>query len=240
MIALRRAEERHHDRNREQEVWLTFFPHDRASPFASGFGSLEFLDEGRLPPGGGVTRRPQRDAEIVTFVREGALAWEGSTETSGLVQAGEFRRMTVGRGVRHRETNVSRTDWAHVFQVWLRPAQPDLQPSHEQKRFSLAERRGRLCVVGSPDGRRGSLIIHQDAVVYSALLEPGTHVVHELLPGRSAWLHLVEGEVTLGDLVLTTGDGVGITAEPAVSATAEERTEILLLDLREPTSEVLP
>lgn len=242
MITLRRAEERHHERSREQEVWLTFFPHDHASPFSDDFGTLEILDEGRLPPGGGITRRPHRDVEIVTFVREGALAWEDSTESSGLVQAGEFRRMTVGRGVRHRETNASRTDWAHIYQIWLRPAQADLEPSHEQKRFSAAERRGRLCVVGSPDSRRGSLLLHQDALVYSALLEPGTHVVHELLPGRSAWLHLVEGEVTLGDLVLTTGDGVGITAEPAVSVTAEERTEILLLDLREPslTSRELP
>jgi quercetin 2,3-dioxygenase len=234
MITLRRAEERHHDRSREQEVRPTFSPHDGASPFGDGFGTLEVLDESRLPPGGGIARRPRRDAEIVTFVREGTLAWEDSMDGSGLVQAGEFRRMTAGRGIRHRETNASRTDWAHVFQVWLRPAQPDLEPSHEQKRFSAAERRGRLCVVGSPDGRRGSLRIHQDALLYSALLEPGTHVVHELAPGRSAWLHLVEGEVTLGDLVLTTGDGAGVRGEHAVSLTAEESTEILLLDLREP------
>lgn len=237
MITLRRAEERHHDRGSEQEVWLTFFPQDRATPFADGFGALEVLDEGRLPPGGGMTRRSQPDAEIVTFVREGALAWEDSKENSGRIQAGDFRRMTVGRDAGHRETNASQTDWAHVYQIWLRPATADLEPSHEQKRFSVAERRGRLCVVGSPDGRRGSLLIHQDALLYSALLEPGKHVVHELLPGRSAWLHLVEGEVALGDRVLTTGDGVGITAEPTVSVTAEERTEILLLDLREPQAE---
>ena len=238
MIILRRAEERHHDRSREQEVWLTFFPHDGANPVADGFGTLEILDEGRLPPGGGITRRSQRDAEIVTFVREGTLAWKDSTESSGLVQAGEFRRMTVGRGVRHRETNASRTDWAHVYQIWLRPAQADLEPSHEQKRFSSAERRGRLCVVGSPDGRRGSLLLHQDVLMYSALLDPGKHVVHELLPGRSAWLHLVQGEATLGDLVLTTGDGAGVRAERAVSLTAREETEILLLDLREPLPRV--
>lgn len=234
MITLRRAEERHHDRTREQEAWLTFFPHGRAGRFVDGFGTLEILDESRLPPGGGIRRRQHRDAEIVTFVREGALAWEDSMENAGLIQAGEFRRMTAGRGIRHRETNASRTDWAHVFQIWLHPAQADREPGHEQKRFSAAERRGRLCVVGSPDGRRGSLLIHQDALMYSALLDPGKHVVHELLPGRSAWLHLVQGEATLGDLVLTTGDGAGVRAERAVSLTAQEETEILLFDLREP------
>ena len=49
--------------------------------------------------------------------------------------------------------------------------------------------------------------------------------------GRKAWLHLVRGEVDLGDVILTTGDGAGFTAERAVSLTAREETEILLLDL---------
>ena len=113
----------------------------------------------------------------------------------------------------------------------LRPAQAGLDPGHEQKRFSTADRRGELCVVASPDGRRGSLRIHQDALLYSAMLGRGKHVVHELREGRSAWLHLVEGEVTLGDLVLSSGDGAGLTAERAVSLTAREETEILLIDL---------
>jgi redox-sensitive bicupin YhaK (pirin superfamily) len=65
------------------------------------------------------------------------------------------------------------------------------------------------------------------------MLDPGQHVVHELSQGRTAWLHLVLGELTLGDLVLTTGDGAGFTAERAVSLTAREETELLLVDLGE-------
>lgn len=234
MITIRRAEERHHDRCRQRAVWLTFFPQESATGFGNGFGALEILDESRLSPGGGVARHPRHDAEIVTFVREGAIAWEDSTGGSGLVQAGEFRRMTAGRGIRHREANASRSHGAHIFQIWLRPAQAELEPSHEQKRFSAAERRGRLCVVGSPDGRRASLLIHQDALVFSALLDPGTHVAHALLPGRSAWLHVVLGEATLGEVVLGAGDGVGLTSEVAVSLTALQETEVLLLDLGPP------
>lgn len=231
MITLRRAEERQHDARRHQDVWLTFNPEERAGALANGFGALENLDESRLSPAGAVSRHPLHDAEIVTFVREGALAWEDSTGGSGLVQAGEFRRMTAGRGIRHSEANASRTHGAHVFQIWLQPAQAELEPSHEQKRFSVAERRGGLCIVGSPDGRRGSLTIHQDALVFSAVLDPGTHVAHELRPGRSAWLHVVQGEATLGDVVLGSGDGVGIASEIAVSLTARQETEVLLLDL---------
>ena len=233
MITLRRGNERHHDQRRKQEVWRTFRP-DRADALAGVFGALEILDEDRLPPGAGVARHPHRYAEIVTYVREGALAHEDSMGRSGVIHAGEFQRMTAGRGIRHSERNASRTDWAHVFQIWLRPSEAGLETSHEQKRFSAAERRGGLCVVASPDARRGSLRIHQDALVYSAMLDPGQHVIHELTHGRSAWLHVVEGEVTLGDAVLTTGDGAGVTGEPAVSLTAREETEILLVDLCKP------
>jgi redox-sensitive bicupin YhaK (pirin superfamily) len=231
MLTLCRANERHPHRGRK-EVWHTFGP-DAADARAGGFGALELLDEDRLPPGAGVPGHPRRDAEIVTYVREGALAHEDSMGRSGVIHAGEFQRLTAGRGLRHSETNASRADWAHVFQLWLRPSEAGLAPGHEQKRFSAAERRGGLCVVASPDARRGSLRIHQDALVYSALLAAGQHVIHELAQGRSAWLHVVQGEATLGDTVLTTGDGAGVTAEPAVSLTACEETEILLIDLGE-------
>ena len=231
MIALRRAEERHHDRRREREVWLTFYPQGRMGPFAAGFGVLAVLDEDRLSPGTAIPCRPDHDAEIVTYVRDGALAYDDAAGASGVLQAGEFQRTTAREGSRLGETNPSRTDWAHVFQIWLRPALGGLAPCREQKRFSTAERRGGLCVVASPDARKGSLRFRQDALLYSAMLSPGTHVVHELGRRRSAWLHLVEGEITLGDLVLSTGDGAGLTAERAVSFTAREDTEVLLVDM---------
>ena len=231
MITLRRAKERHHDQRRKQDVWLTFYSQDRADPLADGFGTLQSFNEDRIPPGADAQRHPCHDAEIVTYVREGALAYEDSMGRSGVIHAGEFQRVTAGRGIRRSETNASRTDSAHVFQIWLRPWEAELEPSHEQKRFSAAARRNVLCAIASPDARRGSLRIHQDALVYSAMLDPGQHVVHDLSHGRSAWLHLVKGAVTFGDIVLSTGDGAGVTAERAVSLTAREETEILLLDL---------
>ena len=236
MITLRRAEERHYDRHHKAEDWLTFFPRDRADPQADHFGPLKSLNERRLPPGAIASRTPHHEAEIVTYVREGALAYEDAPGRSGVIQAGEFQGTIAGRGIRRSEKNASRSNWAQVFQLLLAPSEPGLEPGHEQKRFSVAQRRGGLCVVASADARRGSLRIHQDALMCSALLEPGQHVVHELSKGRIAWLHLVEGEATIGDIVLTTGDGAGVTAERAVSLTAQSETEILLLDLGEELS----
>jgi redox-sensitive bicupin YhaK (pirin superfamily) len=185
----------------------------------------------RLPPGRGTAPHSRDDAEIVTYVHKGALAHEDSTGSSGVIHAGEFQRITTGRGFRHKETNASQTDWAHYFRISLRPSEVGLDCDHEQKRFTAAQRRNLLCVIASPDGRKGSLRIHQDSLIYSSILDPGHHLVHELLPMRSAWLHIMHGEATLNDIVLTQGDGVGVTIEPSVSLTVQEHTEILLVDL---------
>jgi quercetin 2,3-dioxygenase len=233
MITLRRATERHHEQRRKQEAWLTFHAKSGTDPFSQGFGTLEILKEGRLPPHAGI-RQPRQNSEIITYVHEGTLAYEDSLGQSGLIRAGEFQRMTAGSGMGYSETNTSPTHWAHIFQIWLRPSTEKLTPGHEQKRFSIAARRGILCVVASADGRNGSLKIHQDAMLCSAILKRGQHVVHELLPGRSAWLHVVHGEVAVnhGAVTLQTGDGVGVTSERALSLTATEPAEVLLLDLK--------
>jgi quercetin 2,3-dioxygenase len=236
MITLRRDKDRYHVRHRRHDVWQTFHPDGRTGARADCFGTLERFTEDRLSPGAGAPRHRHREAEIVTYVFEGALAHEDSAGSSGVLSAGEFQSLSAGRGLRHSETNASRFEPALVFQIELRPSQAELEPSREQKRFSVAERHGRLCVIASPDGRRGSLRIHQDALVYSALLQAGQHVVHELSQGRGAWLHVVRGEVTMGDSVLGTGDGAGVTIERSVSLTAWGEAEILLLDLGEVAS----
>jgi quercetin 2,3-dioxygenase len=231
MISVRRATARRHNRRSKRDVWQTFDPRDVSDCLAGGFGALEALDENRLPPRAEVGRHARVEVEIVTYVREGTVAYEDSTGDSGVIHAGEFQRMTTAPGARHSETNASRSEWAHVFQIRLHRSEAAREPGREQKRFSAAQRRGGLCIVASPDARRGSLRLHQDAWMYAALLEPGQHVVHELASERAAWLHLVHGRVTLGDLVLTSGDGAGITNERAVSLTARENSEILVFDL---------
>jgi quercetin 2,3-dioxygenase len=231
MITLRRDQQRHHAQRRRNDVWLTFYPQVGFDPLAEGFGALAGLNENRLQPGAGVTPQPRQEAEIVTYVLHGSLAQQDSTGHSGVIQAGEFQLRTTGRRIHHSERNASVTDWAHIFRLSLHPDAVAREPSLEQRLFSTAERRGALRVVASPDGRQDSLCIHQDVVVLSAILEPGQHLIHELAPGRCAWLHIVQGEVTLDDVILTTGDGAGISDERSVSLTAREAAEVLLLDL---------
>lgn len=238
MILLRRSDERRHERRRRLEAWHTFPAASATAAFADGFGALMSLDEHRLAPGAAIPHSPRHPAEIVTYVRQGTLVREDSTGVSSLVRAGEFHRVSAGPDLRHHEANPSSTTSTHVFQLWLRPAGSAIGSDQEQKRFSTAERRNGLCVVASPDLRRGSLRLGQEVLLFSALLDPGQHLIHPLAADRSAWLHLVAGAVTFDELILDAGDGAAITAERSVSMTAREESEILLLDLPTPQPEV--
>jgi redox-sensitive bicupin YhaK (pirin superfamily) len=230
MISVRRAFSRHHERRRAQHAWLSFDPAQPDDPLAHGFGRLECFNEERLGPGGRVTR-PAHDAEVLTYACEGTLACEDSLGRASLLHAGEFQRMTVTQGLRHSLSNASRSDDAHAFQLWLRPAPTSLEAGVQLKRFSSAQRRGGLCLIASQDAARGSLRLLQDTRVYSSLLERGHHLVHELAPGRTAWLHVVSGGVALDDLVLQAGDAAAVVGERCVSFTATIASELVLVDL---------
>jgi redox-sensitive bicupin YhaK (pirin superfamily) len=235
MLTLRRNAERDHVRQGARESWRTFLASTSRLAPTAGFGVIVAIDEIRIPPNGISAPCPgedpgTEDAEAVTYVCAGAIAYEDSAGDSGVLHAGEFQHVVVGRGTRHRETNASRSEWAHVLRITLLPSVAGLEGPREQRRFAAAQRHNILCVVASFDGRRGSLRLGQDALVCSSVLDPGHHLIHELPPGRSAWLQLIGGEVALQNDILGGGDGAWVTAEPSVSFTARLSTEVLLVD----------
>jgi redox-sensitive bicupin YhaK (pirin superfamily) len=235
MHIVRRASKRRRTHRAGRQVWRTFRVRPDLDGSSDGFGALRVLDESTLAPGLATTCRRVRDVEVLTYVHEGALSYEDTLGRCGVIGAGEFERMTVGPTLGNCEANASRTDRARVFQIGLRRVRTELvEPSRVQRRFSAAQRRSELCVIASPDGRRGSLRIAPEALVCSAILYDGQHLVHELPAGRAAWVHVVLGEVALGGATLSVGDSAAITGERSVSLTARAPSEILLLELEEP------
>jgi redox-sensitive bicupin YhaK (pirin superfamily) len=233
MIIVRTDRDRRHYRGHRREVWHTFHSADPENQFAGGFHTLEFLDEERLPPGAVLPRCHRQDAELVTFVTQGALECEDSMGCASVIRAGELQHVSASRCVHRAVRNASQTDWAHVFRIWLRPTGGSREPGCGQRLFTAADRRNRLLVVASPDAREGALRVRQDVQIHSALMDPGYHLVHEMLPGRGAWIHVLEGSVKVGDVVLTAGDGAGVTGARAVALTAREPSSILLVDVGE-------
>ena len=183
------------------------------------------------PPAEDSTTHPHRDMEIITWVLSGALEHRDSLGNGSVIRPGDMQRMTAGTGIRHSEFNPSSTEPVHLLQIWLFPDRKGLTPGYEQRAFSPAQMRNKLCLVASRDGRDGAVTIHQDADVFAASLETGAFIGHELRAGRHAWLQVARGAVTLNGRELATGDGAAVSEETALEVIGREPSEIVLFDL---------
>ncbi|HKB23567.1 MAG TPA: pirin family protein [Methylomirabilota bacterium] len=231
MITVRKAG----DRGGGDHGWLdtrhTFSFADYYDAAQMGFRGLRVINEDRVQPGRGFPTHGHRDMEILSYVLAGALEHEDSMGTGSVIRPGDVQRMSAGTGVMHSEFNPSRTEPVHFLQIWILPGTRGLDPSYEQKPFPEAEKRGRLRLIASRDGRDGSVTIHHDASVYAAVLAPGERVALALADGRHAWVQVARGAVTLNGEALGAGDGAALSREPALTLVAVERAEVLVFDL---------
>lgn len=196
-----------------------------------GFGPLRVINEDRVQPGKGFDTHGHRDMEIVSYVLDGALAHRDSMGNGSIIRPGEVQRTSAGTGVRHSEMNASDTEPVHFLQIWILPEREGMAPGYEQKPFPDEEKRGRLRLVGSRDGRSGSVVIHQDVDLYATLLSEGERVQHALVEGRIGWLQVVSGAIRCGDEALASGDGLAVTDPGTLVLSATSDTEVLLFDM---------
>ena len=231
MITVRPAAERGHFDHSWLDTYHTFSFASYHDPKHMGFRSLRVINDDRVKPAEGFGTHAHRDMEILTWVLEGALQHKDSMGNGSIIRPGDIQRMSAGTGVTHSEFNPSRDEPVHLLQIWLLPRQRGLTPGYEEKQFPEATRRGRLRLIAAGDGRDGAVTIHQDADLWTALLEPGESVRHALRPGRHAWLHVARGTVVANGVRLAEGDGAAISDEPALDVKANDRSEILLFDL---------
>ena len=231
MIAVRRASERGHGQHGWLDTHHTFSFNDYYDPRHMGFRVLRVINEDRVEPGQGFGTHGHRDMEIISYVLDGALAHRDSLSNESVLRPGEFQCMTAGTGIRHGEFNPSDSEPVHFYQIWLLPERQGLAPSYDQRMFPEDERRGRFRVVASPDGRDGSLTIHQNAEVLLTSLAAGERVMHELAPGRHAWLQVLRGSAQLNGVPLQTSDGAAVSDELSLTMLATEPCEVMLFDL---------
>jgi quercetin 2,3-dioxygenase len=232
MLTFRRAEER----GRANFGWLdsrhSFSFGHYYDPDHMGFGPLRVINDDRVAPGGGFPTHPHGDMEIISYVLEGGLAHKDSLGTGSVIKPGDVQRMSAGSGIRHSEFNASKTEPVHFLQIWIVPEKAGLEPGYEQKTFPADDKRGKLRLVGSRDGREGSVTIHQDVDLFATLLGEGGSVSHTLKAGRSAWVQVAAGTARLNGEQLYPGDGVGVTEPGALELTGtSDDAEILLFDM---------
>jgi redox-sensitive bicupin YhaK (pirin superfamily) len=215
--------------------WLrakhTFSFAEYQNPERVQFGKVRVINEDRIAPGKGFATHPHRDMEIVTYVIDGAIAHEDSMGNGTVITAGEIQRMTAGTGVQHSEFNHSQDNELHLLQIWIYPEKKGLEPGYEQTRYSREEKLNRLRLVGSRDGRDGSITIHQDVDLYASVLEAGNELSLELRPDRKVFVQIVDGDIVVNGQQLSAGDGAQMEDERALQVSAITEAEFLVFDM---------
>jgi redox-sensitive bicupin YhaK (pirin superfamily) len=230
-LTIRRGPDRGHFDHGWLDTFHTFSFADYHDAAHMGFRALRVINEDRVAPGRGFGIHPHHDMEIITWVLEGALEHKDSMGNGSLIVPGEVQRMSAGTGVLHSEMNPSAHEAVHLLQIWIRPDKHGVEPGYAQKAFPRAERLNRLRLVVSPDGRDGSIPIHQDASLHAAILDKGKTLHAEVLPGRHAWLQVARGEIDLNGAHLVAGDGASTSTPGSIDLLASKEAEILLFDL---------
>lgn len=215
--------------------WLrsrhTFSFADYHNPSMMGFAKLRVINEDWIAPGKGFGMHPHRDMEIVTYMIDGALEHKDNMGNGSIIGTGELQRMTAGTGVVHSEFNPSDSETAHLLQIWILPAANGLEPGYEQKVFPPEDKRNRWRLVGSADGRDGSLTVHQDIELHSSLLDAGAEIRYDFDGRRRGYVQLVRGTVDVDGETLQAGDAIAAVDEPTLRIRADEPSELLLFDM---------
>lgn len=231
MIKIRNSD----DRGRYRLDWLdsrlSFSFADFHDPDYMGFRALRVINDDLFAPGQGFSTHPHQDMEIVTYVIDGAVEHKDSVGSAGIIAAGDVQRMSAGTGIRHSEYNPSDKVPLRLLQIWILPDREGLAPGYEQQTFRRQDKSNALKLLVSPDGRDGSLTIHQDVELYASILEPGETLTHALKPGRHAWLQVASGSISANGQTLAKGDGAAVSGEAQLNLTATSTAEFLLFDL---------
>jgi hypothetical protein len=228
MINIRRSDER----GLADHGWLksrhTFSFASYYDPKFMGVSALRVINDDRVTPGKGFATHSHQDMEIISYVKKGAIEHKDSMGNIERLPAGEFQLMSAGTGVTHSEYNPSPTESLEFLQIWIQPNAYGIKPGYQQKHF--AARQG-LVRVAAPDARDGSLLIHQDATLYHLILDANNTSSLAITPGRTVYIHMISGVVSVNDTNLTSGDGATIKDIKTVDFAGIEAAEALVFDL---------
>jgi len=231
MVEIRRSQDRGHANHGWLDSFHSFSFADYHDPQHMGFGALRVINEDRVKPGQGFGTHGHRDMEIISYVLEGGLAHRDSMGNGSVIRPGDVQRMSAGTGIHHSEFNASDREGVHFLQIWIEPSVRGVKPSYEEKKFDADSKRGQLRLIASPDGRDGSVTVHQDALLYATVLDGEAPVELAQKPGRRAYVHVIRGEVEVNGERLAAGDAMKVAGQPRVRLENASNAEVLVFDL---------
>ena len=230
MLTVRKAGERGHADHGWLNSYHSFSFADYYDAEHMGYGPLRVINEDRVQPGSGFGTHGHRDMEIISYVLDGALGHKDSMGNGSSIVPGDVQRMSAGTGVRHSEYNHSKDGVTHFLQIWIEPKFTGIKPSYEQKHFTDADKRGRLRLIASADGRDGSVRMNQDAALYAGLFDGAERATLTLAKDRLGYVHVARGAITVNGERLSAGDAAKLDGG-TIELTDGQGAEVLVFDL---------
>jgi len=201
-------------------------------PANTNWGSLRVFNDDIVEGGGKFDMHPHRDMEIITYMIDGELRHEDSLGNGDVLRPGEVQVMSAGKGILHSEGNNSPTVPLRLLQIWIEPRTRGAKPRWEQKPFKREQRMNQWFPAVSSGNVPGTVAIDQDATIYVSSLQGGKTLTHEPAgTNRHAYLFVINGKVTLNGKALSGGDQARIVSEPVLNVSADQDSELILIDL---------
>ncbi|HEU4903949.1 MAG TPA: pirin family protein [Flavisolibacter sp.] len=230
---LHKASTRGHANHGWLDSWHTFSFAGYHDPSRIHFGALRVLNDDTVAPGMGFGKHPHDNMEIISIPLEGDLEHSDSMGNTTVIRQGDVQAMSAGTGVVHSEKNRNSDRPVKFLQIWVFPNKRNVSPRYDQKSFNEEEKKNQLLTVVSPLGSAdGGIEIQQDAWFSLARLDNAITLPYTVKKeGNGVYAFLLEGDVTINDVVLNRRDGLGISDETILSITANSAAELLLIDV---------
>lgn len=201
------------------------------NPEWTGFGPLRVINDDQVGAGAGFSPHSHANMEIISYVLYGKLAHDDSMGNGSTITTHEVQVMSAGSGIQHSEFNANDNDIVHFYQIWIEPDEKDAEPRYQQRLFANDKHKNNFHLVASKNGESNSLKIRQDAKLMIGRFDKGFNLTHDLDKNRKYWLQIAEGNVTINNIPLTTGDGIGLSDENTLTFKADYDAHVLFFDL---------
>lgn len=193
------------------------------------FGDLRVFNDDTIAGHQGFGAHSHRDMEIVTIVFQGTLTHRDSMGNSGKISAGEVQYMSAGTGVTHAELN-DHNETLKLYQIWILPRKPNLEPKYAQKTFANDSPDNQLVPVASGYDLPGAIPIEADATIYTAKLNSGAELTHEVRPDHGIFVYVRDGEISINDNLLKAGDQARISEEKTLTLKASVDSNLIIIE----------
>jgi hypothetical protein len=156
----------------------------------------------------GFPPHPHRGFETVTYLLDGRMRHKDNAGNEGVIEPGGIQWMTAGKGIVHSEMPEQQDGMLEGFQLWInlpgshKMIAPAYQ-EHDAAHIPTESRSGTVIRVISGETSLGTVgPVSQpltDPLYLDVSIAPNTKFGETIVPGHSAFIYVISGEVKLED-----------------------------------------